>query len=650
MATEPARISGIFKLGSEYELDLRAYELRRSGRALKLERIPMELLILLVEHRGELVGRNQILSRIWGENVCLDADNSINAAIRKLRVALRDDPAKPHFIHTVTGKGYRFIAPVTETLSDPIPPAPLAPVVVTPQPVPPAPPVTEVSAPVPRRAQWPLFVSIAILASLAFIGLWRWSRSQARPSHPSGHVMLAVLPFQNLTHDPSQEYFTDGLTEEMISRMGDLDPQSFGVIAPSSVMPYKDTSVPIDQIARKLQVQYILQGSVTREAEQTRISVGLVSSADQAQLWTKSYAPGPADLLIIQADIASEVAAIVHEREGKTARPEKPASAITLTPEQTASHDLYLKGLYVWNKRTVPGLKQAVDYFQAAVDKDPNNARAYALMADCYALISGYDSSIPPRDVIPKAREAARRASELDPSLPEAHTALALIAQNYDWDWQTAESEYRRAIELNDSYATAHHWYGEMLGLEGRFDEAFRELDRALELDPLSLIVASDRGAILFYSRQYDRAMDQFHSVMEREPDFPRAHMIISVYMEKGLYREALTDLQQWDKRFGQSLWSLATAAGIYGRAGDSARATATVRKIEELSRRNPTDPAVLFAAYFGEGDRDRALQWLQKAYEAHSTSLTNLKVNPIYDSLRQEPRFQAVLRGMNLE
>lgn len=462
--------------------------------------------------------------------------------------------------------------------------------------------------------------------------------------------MLAVLPFQNQTSDPNQDYFTDGLTEELISRLGDLDPKSFGVIAPSSVMNYKDFPAPLDEIARKLQVQYVLEGSVRREANRTKIEVTLVSTADHAHLWTKSYTPDVADLMIIQAEIADNVAAELRGGQGKTARPRTPSIPAALTPEQFASHDLYLKGLYFWNKRSVPGLKLAISNFEQAVQKDPNNARAYASLADSYALISGYDSSIPASESIPRAREAARHALELDPSLPEVHTALALIAQNYDWDWQTAESEYRRAIELNDSYATAHHWYGEMLGLQGRFDQGLREFDHALELDPLSLIIATDRGALLFYARQYDRSIDQFRSVMDRDPVFPRANLIDSVLIEKGFYKEAIADLKNWHAASAENAWSAATAAYTYGRAGDFVKADAAIEKLKSLDRRESLDPFTFFTAYLGKGDKALALQWLEKAYAAHSPGLTSIKVNPGCDSLRQEPRFHAVLRGMNLE
>ncbi len=664
MATEPAKITGSLKLGTDCELDLRAYELRRSGRPLKLERIPMELLILLVEHRGELVVRQQILARIWGENVCLDADNSINAAIRKLRQALRDDPTKPRFIQTVTGKGYRFIAPVAESAAPATAPAvqaqsPLAtPTVAEPPSSVPEPlgsvpavakPVPEDSSkPGPRTIPWA--VAAAVFACIAALGFWAWSRWQHSPSRPQGHTVLAVLPLHNQTGDTDQDYFADGLTEELISRLGDIDPQSFGVIAPSSVMAYKDSNAPLDEIARKLKVQYVLEGTVGRETNRIRINLSLVSVADRAHLWTKSYTPDAGDLLITQAEIADKVASEIRGRLGKTPRPGNPVIPTTLTPDQLAAHDLYLKGLYFWNKRSVGGLKLAISYFEQAVQKDPKNARAYAGLADSYSLISGYDSSTPVRETIPKARQAARHALELDPSLPEVHTALALIAQNYDWDWQTAESEYRRAIELNGSYATAHHWYGEMLGLQGRFDEGFREFDRAQELDPLSLIIATDRGMMLFYSRQYDRAIEQFRSVMDRDPEFPRVHMISAVYVEKGLYAEANADLEKWKSASGAAPWWLATSAYIYGREGDKRKSAAAIQKLVGLNRHNQLDPATLFNAYLGEGEKELALRWLEKAYAAHSPGLTNIKVSPGCDPLRQEPRFRAVLRGMNLE
>ncbi len=249
---------------------------------------------------------------------------------------------------------------------------------------------------------------------------------------------------------------------------------------------------------------------------------------------------------------------------------------------------------------------------------------------------------------MPKARAAALRALEIDERLAEAHTSLAVIAQNYNWDWQTAEKEYRRAIELNPNYATAHHWHAEYLAFVGRFEEAFAEIERARQLDPLSLIIATDRGAILYFSRQYDHAIAQFRAVLEMEPNFPRAHLLAFAYAQKGLFPEALADIEQW-RRMEDAPGSWVMLAYVYGRSGQQAQARHALQKLEQLNRRRPMDPAAFFIAYVGTGDWDQAFAWLQKAYAEHSNSLATLRVDPIYDPLRSDPRFQALLRRVGL-
>jgi tetratricopeptide (TPR) repeat protein len=293
------------------------------------------------------------------------------------------------------------------------------------------------------------------------------------------------------------------------------------------------------------------------------------------------------------------------------------------------------------------GLQQAIEYFQQAVDKDPAYARAYAGLAEAYALMGGY-SGLPPTEFIPKARAAAQRALQLDERLPEAHTALAVIAQTYDWDWPTAEKEYKRAIQLNPNYATAHHWYAECLALQGRFDEAFPQIENARQLDPLSLIIATDYGAILYFSRQYDRAIEQFRGVLEMEPDFPRAHMLVWAYAQKGLFAEALEDAEAYRRR-ENAPWSLVMIAYVSGRSGDQTKGRLALKQLEQPGRNGPLDTLAFAVAYIGMGENDKALLGLEKAYREHSSSLTALKVDPIYDPLRGEPRFQELVRRIGL-
>ena len=636
MSIERARTQDPIRLGEDFELDFGAYKLRRSGRVLKLERIPMEVLFFLVEQRGNLVTREQIVERIWGSNVFLDTDNSINGAIRKLRRVLKDDPEQPRFIQTVTGKGYRFIAsvvatdvPVLSTESKSVAPTPKI--------------QTRKSTSRRRRASAGIGVLFLIALSVAY---FRWSPSLYRAPRPSGRVLLAVLPFENLTGDAGQDYFSDGMTEEMITQLGNLDAQHLGVIARTSVMHYKNSRQPLDRIGRELGVQYVLEGSIRRDSDKVRITAQLIQLKDQTHLWARQYDRNLSHLLALQGEIAHEISGEIEIALGDKANI-RPARQ-SVSPQNYEAYDLYLKGQYFWNKRTVEGFSRAIDYFQQAIAKDPTYARAYAGLADSYALIGGY-GGLPQTEFEPKARAAALRAVEIDDGLPEAHTALALIVQNYDWDWQTAEKEFRRAIELNPNYATAHHWYAEHLMWLGRFDEALQENERARQLDPLSLIIACDNGAILYYSRQYDLAIERYRAVREMDSNFSKAGMIRRAYAQKGMFADVLPEIEKERRMYGDAPWSFSERAYIYGRIGQQVQARWELERLEEWNRRQPVDPALFVDAYVGMGKKDEAFVWLERAYAQHSNALVSLKVNPMYDPLRSDPRFQDMLRRVGL-
>jgi tetratricopeptide (TPR) repeat protein len=304
--------------------------------------------------------------------------------------------------------------------------------------------------------------------------------------------------------------------------------------------------------------------------------------------------------------------------------------------------------MYFWNRRTVPGFQQAIECFHQATTIDPTYAPAYAGLANSYSLLTVY-SFASATLYMPQARAAALRALELDENLAEAHTALALIAQNQDWDWQTSEKEFRRAIELNPNYATAHHWYAEHLMWLGRFDEALSESERARQLDPLSLIIAADYGAILLFSRQYDRAIEQFRSVLRKDPNFGRASVIWAAYVEKRMFTQALAQIESWHRLNGEGPWYWSWQAYIYGRAGQTERARRELEKLEKVSRHEQVNPVIMLWAHLGVGDKEEALADLEKAYSEHFNILTTLKVEPAFDPLRSDPRFQDLLRRVGL-
>ena len=345
-----------------------------------------------------------------------------------------------------------------------------------------------------------------------------------------------------------------------------------------------------------------------------------------------------------QSKIASEIHAAPKNYE-----PSRSSNHPASSPKSVEARELYRKGLYFWNKRTVAGFQQAIEYFQQATTSDPNYALAYAGLANSYTLLTAY-SSASSTLYMPQARAAALRALQLDEDLPEAHAALALIVQNHDWDWQTSEKEYRRAIELNPNYATAHHWYAEHLMWLGRFDEALSESERARQLDPLSMIIAADNGAILYYSRQYDRAIEQCRKVLRKDPNFGRADgVIIYAYVERGLFTQALAGAETSRHLYGEGTsywWKLAY---IYGRAGQLERARRELEKLEKMSRHEQLEPVIMLWAHLGVGDKEEALADLEKAYSEHFGILASLKVEPAFDPLRSDPRFQDLLRRVGL-
>ena len=635
-----------FRFGAGFELDLRAYELRDRGIPIKMKPIPMALLLLLIERRGELVTREQIVERIWGKGVFLDTDNSINGAISRIRQVLRDNSEQPSFVQTVTGKGYRFIA-VVEKVTLPASPAPA---VDPPAPVPEALPESEVPSSIGGSAsswRWslPLAISILLITAVAIYSL----RGHAPiANQPSSRVMLAVLPFENLTGDASQDYFSDGMTEETITQLGSLNPEHLGVIARTSVSVYKHNPKPLDQVGRELGVQYVLEGSVRRDSENVRVTAQLIQVKDQTHIWAKQYDRKLSDLLALQSEIALEIADEIQLRLGDHDKPNVKRLAAHSAPPSSEAYDLYLKGLYFWNKRE-GSLPMAVDYFQQAVAKDPNYAPAYAGLANSYGLMStGFQGA--PNDLMPKARAAAMEALRLDESLPQAHAALALVAESYDYDWQTAENQFRRAIELDPNYATAHQWYGEYLSWMGRFEEALSESEQARKLDPLSLIVASDRGAVLYRARRYDDAIGQFRSVIDRDPNFGHPYSyLVMCYVRTGRFTEAL-DLVRRHMSSLNEAWSQAEAATVYGFMGQDAEAEKARAEFERLG---PGDGffqrTMRLGIYIATGRKDQAIALLQELFAEHSNIITSLKTDSLFDPLRDDPRFQDLLRRAGL-
>jgi TolB-like protein/DNA-binding winged helix-turn-helix (wHTH) protein len=621
-----------------FQVNLAARELRKHGVRIRLPGQPFCVLSILLERPGQVVSREEMRDKLWSSDTFVDYERSLNSAIRKLRAVLGDSQESPRYIETVPRLGYRFIAPVEEisTSVEPSPGGPLAP-------APTGAAAAKIAGSPGRR--WSLILGIpAILLTMA-AGYFMWSRTRVRPPTPGGRLALAVLPFENLTGDPAQDYLSDGLTEEMIAQLGHLDPEHLGVIARTSVMHYKHSTEEARQIGRELGVQYVLEGSLRRESDRVRVTAQLVQMKDQTHIWSRQYDRELKSLLTLQGEIAQETADEIQQALG-TARKLRVTDR-KASPTSYQAYDFYLKGRYFWNKRTKEGFQQAAVYFQQSIANDPNYARAYAGLADTYALMSSW-SLVPQNEAIPKAHAAALRAVQLDDGLAEAHTSLALIAENYDYDWQTAEKEYRRAIQLDPQYATAHQWYAECLSFQGRFPEALEESERARQLDPLSLIIATDHAAILYFARQYDRAIEQFRAVIAMEPNFGRAHMVVYAYVEKGMFPEAFAETGWWRNADGSPVWEM--KAYVYGRFGKPQQAERALARSKLGSRVAPAIGAfVLLHAYIATGRKEEALALIEKSSRQRSNLVTTLKVEPALDPLRGDPRFQELLRRVGL-
>jgi TolB-like protein/Tfp pilus assembly protein PilF/tRNA A-37 threonylcarbamoyl transferase component Bud32 len=485
-------------------------------------------------------------------------------------------------------------------------------------------------------------MTVLIAAVLGTAGYFARQRFWPQASHPVGRIMLAVLPFDNLSGDPEQEYFSDGLTEEMISQLGSLQPERLGVIARTSAMYYKGTHKRLDEIGQELGVDYIVEGSVRREANRVRITAQLIQVSDQTQLWAESFERQLADVFVIQSEVAGRIARSL-EVELLPSHQAQLASARGVDPE---AHEAYLKGRYHLNKRTEADLKKALEYFQQAVATDPDYALGYAGLADCYYVAAARDF-LPPAEAYREAETAARRALELDDQLAEAHTALAAVTAS-EYDWSDAEREYERAIELNPSYATAHHWYSLFLAAMGRHDEALAEIKLAHELDPLSLIINEALGWPFYLARQYDQAIEQYERTLEMEPNFtPTYYDLGRAYLHKGRLKDAIRVHRKLVELSGGQ-WNAKAALGhTYAVAGKQEAARKILSELVALSNRSYVSPYDIARIYAGLGDKDEALAWLEKAYQERNNYLIYLKVDPDFDPLRSDPRFDDLLHRL---
>ncbi len=606
-----------------FQLDLKARELHKAGVKVKLQDQPFRVLALLVDRAGQVVTREELQQKIWPTDVYVTFDQGLNNAIKKVRDALGDSADNPRFIETLAKHGYRFVAPVSPVQQGPSE-AP-----------------SRFALPSLRNAAWIALTAALLLAALAY---WVWQRSATRARPSSEKAVLAVLPFDNLSHDPEQEFFSDGLTEEMIAQLGKLNPDRLAVIARGSVMRYKGTNLAVNQIGKELQADYLVQGSVRRAPGRVRITVQLIQARDQTDLWTQSYDRELKDILALQDSVARTIANQIHITLGAEQQT-RLASAGAVEPE---AYEAYLKGRYYWNKRTADALQKASTYFQQAIDKNPAYGAAYSGLADCNSGLAwhGFKS---PAEALTKAHAAALKAVEIDPLSAEAHASLALVL-HHKWDWAGAEAEFKRTLQLDPRYANAHHWYGDFLSVQGRHDEALLEAKQALDLDPLNLMIGTWVGLRYYLVRQYDRAIEQGRNTVDLDPNFAAAHLLLGEsYIQTGLHKQSLAELERAASLSGDSPLYMAQVAAAHAAAKRKTEALRIVDRLQKISAQRYVSPYALAQVYASLNDKEQTFKWLQAAYDDRAVWMSYLAVDPVFDRFRSDQHFQNLLRRLGL-
>ena len=624
-----------------FELDLRTGELRKSGILLHLPPQPSKVLALLVSRPAELVTREEIRDKIWGNHTVVDFEHGLNFAIKKIRDTLGDDPETPRYIETLPRRGHRFIAPVETVSASGARPEAGAGVTL--------PGRTRHAPSVGRRwrvaATAGVFVGLAALVGLNVAGL----RARLLTASPLRSAMsppriesVAVLPFENLSGDPAQEYFADGMTEELVTNLGEIG--ALRVVSRTSVMRFKGSRKPLPEIARELGVDAIVEGTVARSGNHVRITANLLHAPTDRHLWAGSYDSELEDVLVLQDKVARSVAGAVRI---KLMSPEQihHAGPRRVNPE---AYQAYLKGRYYTSQWTEEGFKKASASFWEAIDLDPTYAPAYEGLAGVYSFLATWGLQ-PSTEAYPLAKAAALKALELDDGLAEAHAALGQIKLAFDWDWSGAEQELKRAIVLNLNSSTAHFCYGLLLTAMGRSDEAVRETRKALELDPLTPSMNVQLGWVLYYARRHDESIAQLRKTLELAPDFGYANMELGWnYAQKRMYPEAVMECQKAVSLIPEDQATLGGCGAVYALAGRRRDALTLLDRLKKVSARSYLDPYNVAFVYDGLGDTDRTMDWLERAYREHSASLYCLRVEVFSDRVRSDTRFQDLLRRMN--
>jgi len=585
-----------------FELDLHAGELRKGGVRLRLQGQPVQILAILLQSAGNLVTREDLRSQLWSADTFVDFDHGLHNAVARIREVLGDSAETPRYIETLPRRGYRFIARVDEVKPDEVKPDKVRP--------------EDSLHPLPSRGA----------------------------VDPHGVQALAVLPLEDLSGEPAHDYFADGMTEALITSLAKI--KSLRVISRTSAMQYKGVRRALPQIARELNVDAVIEGSVLRSGDRIRITAQLIHAPSDQHLWAESYERDFRDILTLQSEIARQVADEVK---------------IILTPEETArlastrqinpeAHEFYLKARFHWNKRTEDSVKNALSYFHWVIECDPTYAQGHAGIADVYAIL-GYYNALAPGEAYPKAKAAALKALELDDCLAESHATLGIIKRDFEWDWTGAEQEFQRAIELNPGLAEAYHWRGTLFSMLGRHAEGVREKMKALTIDPLSVAIRADLARMHYFARDYDRALEQYRAALALDPNFGYAHLgLAHAYQQKGLLQEAVSELEMGVHLSGEGTYALARLGHGYALAKRTDEAHSVLNRLHTLSAEKYVSAYDIAMIHVALQDINEAFAWLDRAFEERSLWLGYLNVEPQLDSLRSDRRFPDLLQRVGLE
>ena len=601
-------MEGDFQVG-QWLVQPKLNSLTRNGKTARVEPKVMQVLVCLAGHAGDVVEKERLIRAVWADTFV--TDDVLTRAISELRKALDDDAQEPQFIETIPKVGYRLIAPAGKVGA----------------------PVGTVHG-LHRSRKILAVMALPVIALLAIVAYFATQQFWPKSPPPASKIRLVVLPFDNLSGDPEQEFFSDGMTEELTAQLARLQPERLLVIGRTSAMTYKGHKKTIDEIGKELDVQYMLEGSVRRDGNRVRVTAQLIEVGDQTHVWAEEYDRDLGGILAMQEEVALGVAREIR----LTLTPKEMTRAGGGRPVNPGAHEDYLQGRYFWNRRTPAFIMTSIDYYQGAIQKDPGYALAYAGLADSLLF---FDSE--------RAKAAAIKAIELDGSLAEPHATLAFLRLR-EWDWAGAQREFQQAILLNPNYPTAHHWYAGYFEAVGLREEAIAELRRALELDPMSLIIRSALAQSLADAGQTDEAIAQIGKVLKMDPGFARGHWALSrIHARAGRLRQAVAEIRK-AKELGCPLDEVLETLGYaYAVAGKKEDAKKMIAEIQELLRQeNRSDPGMIAGVYAALGDKERALALLEKAVDQRKEIAFDLKLDPILSSLRSDPRFQDLLRRMN--